>query len=762
MLETPAIPQRPNRARVASGDLPAALQPQATPAIPVRPKKKLGTPVVAPEEERSQTGADAEDVIESYLEPSHTSDTTFEEPLELLKFEAPEAKEAAIEPELPSDQRSANIDIPVIPKRPLRARETPTVEGEDNLLQSGSLLSHDPENGHPEDSAAQEAEQHATNTKQDAFVHEEVVPQSEQEALHAEKGGIEAEHEGFGQEHESTEDVVQGERNHQETARPDESDHQILATEVTSEFAHVEVLHAPPEVIEVPTAVQSPIHEAPGMEFRDAEEVFLTEDELRSVSPPASQEYVKDVEVHDAEPEIPELQHTTEETPDVAAALVDSVEGHTLSEQGSDTIPEHSAPDAKPFEEAKTKLEERISSDANLTTAQESLEKSAASEKAVPETPTVPSRPDKQRPVVPQRPTKARTDSSPSVNSESEETSKKAPPPKPKKLSSKIAAFQQMFNQPQEPKREQPTSRSPGKLSSDGSGIAATLQNMMGRGVAMPGMVSPEMLRSSAAAEQSEEPVADVKPVSAPRRARGPRGKKLPSSIKDATISVEPRFQLSVSDLWEVTFTKSSEPVAEKASVDTAIETGDDVTAEKDEHDTVISGIAGREADAIDKEPASKANLPGNYEDFQDNDLEPDYEVIPSPSETEQAHLTEQRPEEHEQFVDLKEPEYDIKEPAAATDESAATESHLFVLPVDDINETSTKTEDPHGELSVDVKGTSVRNEVLAESVIAPTNETALEDATVQQAQHVDDSAPSDVKTGNPSTISDNARSDDF
>lgn len=200
-------------------------------------------------------------------------------------------------------------------------------------------------------------------------------------------------------------------------------------------------------------------------------------------------------------------------------------------------------------------------------------------EKQTSATPTIPSRPSSRTPSIPKRPAKPAKDSlsdlaeskaSPApdaeISSKSSEEVKKAPPPKPKKLSSKIAAFQQMFNQPAEPPRpDVDSSRNRGKLSSDKKDFAANLQNMMGRGIALPGMANPELLQRFSGERETDEENAEDKPEektetaptpSVPRRTRGPKGKRLPKSIQETTITVESPYKVCVHDVWELSFQK--------------------------------------------------------------------------------------------------------------------------------------------------------------------------------------------------------------
>lgn len=187
--------------------------------------------------------------------------------------------------------------------------------------------------------------------------------------------------------------------------------------------------------------------------------------------------------------------------------------------------------------------------------------------------PVIPTRPAKQ-PTIPNRPVKGNADfsktASPSPAFPSRpvkpDEQKKGPPPKPKKLSSKIAAFQQMFNQPAPEAPKPEASRGPrtsGRLSSDKKDFASNLQNVMGRGIALPGMANPGMLQklrsnSDEQVETTSSTADTTASASVPRRARGPKGKRLPKSIQESTISVESPYKVTVHDVWELEFTKKA------------------------------------------------------------------------------------------------------------------------------------------------------------------------------------------------------------
>lgn len=235
--------------------------------------------------------------------------------------------------------------------------------------------------------------------------------------------------------------------------------------------------------------------------------------------------------------------------------------------------------------------------------------------------PIIPTRPVKHSPEMPRRPSKPSKDlsgnvaeekASPAISSsvvKSGDEIKKAPPLKPKKLSSKIAAFQQMFNQPapepSKPEKDYTRNVKTGKLSSDKKDFAANLQNMMGRGIALPGMANPEMLRKLSGGDNEdkgeEDDVQGSAAPSIPRRTRGPKGKRLPKSIQETTLTVESPYKVSVHEVWDITFHKR-EP-----------KPGETEVVEEDSEGDIIEESFVFEKHDNDFESASKAFEESNF-----------------------------------------------------------------------------------------------------------------------------------------------------
>lgn len=166
---------------------------------------------------------------------------------------------------------------------------------------------------------------------------------------------------------------------------------------------------------------------------------------------------------------------------------------------------------------------------------------------------------------------KSGSDKSESIEQE-KLSNKPVAPPKPKKLSSKIAAFQQMFNQENLPLQGVPgpmPSSSPrthlkipenketrSRLSNDKMKFAESLQGMMGKGIALPGMVNPNFNQNISDTTKDPEPTNEVKILNVKKGiAKGPRGKKLPKSLKTpVNLEITSRFNSTVLTIWELNF----------------------------------------------------------------------------------------------------------------------------------------------------------------------------------------------------------------
>lgn len=193
-------------------------------------------------------------------------------------------------------------------------------------------------------------------------------------------------------------------------------------------------------------------------------------------------------------------------------------------------------------------------------------------------------------PVIPSRPRKKFLNENNNNYSTIVKQKPPAPPPKPKKMSSKIAAFQQMFNNPEVPPIQKkaplasPTSEIPSrKLSTEKIKFAENLRNVVGRGIALPGMVDPNV--ASPSKEEQNEPLANsaARVTSNIRKAKKPKG-RLPKSLQEpVAVEALPRFKLVLGQLWKHTVTKSNldsekEELVQKSKTPTSQVNNDDIT----------------------------------------------------------------------------------------------------------------------------------------------------------------------------------------
>ena len=186
--------------------------------------------------------------------------------------------------------------------------------------------------------------------------------------------------------------------------------------------------------------------------------------------------------------------------------------------------------------------------------------------------PTIPSRPatkkitsvgeSQHEPIVPNRPDNKDLESSQRDTQASVKL--KPPPPKPKKLSSKIAAFQQQLFNPANASSEEDVSSTGSKQPESGIRKRSTENSVLlrfgGKAIPLPGMSNPNQMpkpsishgeETSDDREEKQESATANAPV---RRTRGPRGKKLPKAVADAEVKTESRFAIELGKLWSIEF----------------------------------------------------------------------------------------------------------------------------------------------------------------------------------------------------------------
>lgn len=172
--------------------------------------------------------------------------------------------------------------------------------------------------------------------------------------------------------------------------------------------------------------------------------------------------------------------------------------------------------------------------------------------------------PTSNAPSIPQRPRPKNVKSSKEQNEyeKPQPTNKPKAPPKPKNLSSKIAAFQEMLYQgtaiapssnksatiPKKDDAVVESSSGPSRLSSDRMKFAQSLQGLVGKGMPPELLCSgptENLVSSDDGTEMKTEKVTHI------TKSRGPKKKRLPSSLKNpAVLEAKTGFNITTSQLW--------------------------------------------------------------------------------------------------------------------------------------------------------------------------------------------------------------------
>ncbi|CAX45248.1 conserved hypothetical protein [Candida dubliniensis CD36] len=273
--------------------------------------------------------------------------------------------------------------------------------------------------------------------------------------------------------------------------------------------------------------------------------------------------------------------------------------------------------------------------------------------------PTIPTRPSIKKapsigesdpePIVPNRPGNKELESIPRDTQTSIKS--KPPPPKPKKLSSKIAAFQQQLFNPMNASSEEDVGSTGSKQPEPGIRKRSTENSILsrfgGKAIPLPGMFNPNQMpkpsishgeETSDDKEEKEEKEENVTANVPVRRTRGPRGKKLPKAVADAEIKTESRFTIESGKLWSLEFKREIKEEKEighsdlekskilvddveadgdgeeKAAENEVIESQENTIGDKLEHNDVVN-IASAAAD-IDND--------GDVDDDDDDDVPPE------------------------------------------------------------------------------------------------------------------------------------------
>ncbi|EGW32293.1 uncharacterized protein SPAPADRAFT_50859 [Spathaspora passalidarum NRRL Y-27907] len=393
------------------------------------------------------------------------------------------------------------------------------------------------------------------------------------------------------------------------------------------------------------------------------------------------------------EPAVEEPKEAIEVDKKEEVTQVEKAEGQDKSKE---VVEEQVKEESKTVEETEKHVEE-VKEDIDpkqseiTATVKEPIAEVKETQEQKPVTPTIPSRPPKKspelakvalnepKPSIPPRPSK---------NIESPKP-QKAPPPKPKKLSSRIAAFQQqLFEQSSNDASNAPPPIAR-KLTSEKTGF------MSGVGIPLPGMFNPLQLKKQqeAANEQEEEEEEDssaverkVEPVASARRAKGPRGKRLPKALSEpVNIETESRFKLETGELFSLSFTKKEEPKEEVNEEDKdRLEEEKDVVADEDiaveesskGNDNDINDVAGK-PDLVDEE-IDKEDSTSFSEIEKENEIEPVIEKEEKESDSTEYSKENNQVVDHDNVEIDEEPElHDTAEDSKTSDKEQEQESSV-------------------------------------------------------------------------------------
>ncbi|KAI3402784.2 AIM21 [Candida oxycetoniae] len=150
----------------------------------------------------------------------------------------------------------------------------------------------------------------------------------------------------------------------------------------------------------------------------------------------------------------------------------------------------------------------------------------------------------------------------------------RAPPPKPKKLSSKIAAFQQqLFNSANDMSHENESSKTFNSSDSKVTGNIIHSAKFQGRGIPLPGMFTPGSAPLRNLDVISNDSVDSI-PLNS-RRIKGPRGKKLPRAVTETKVSQNRHREPESGNLWNFKLFLNTKE--EKPNKEINLECNDDI-----------------------------------------------------------------------------------------------------------------------------------------------------------------------------------------
>lgn len=510
--EFPHIPQRPRPKKKTSEEDAASSQPK----VPQRPPRRSTSPLKT---STSTLDNEQNNSIDETKSPIIPPVVPQQRPLRRKTSSSPESSVPLTTGSSSSTETGSN-SVPIVPKeRPARAKQpvqdlqfSSLVERED--IKKGLIV--------PDD------EEEKENTKAVNPSPLEEKTKADSEVLSPEKG-------------QENVQELNSDTNKDDLTEDDSTIIEKLSNKIPEEID----VEKPQEINKTATAVsENQIGSSDVVE--DMNETLSKDLDENNIKTPSKDNEDSEAVLSENNPEEPnalvqKIEEKNEEIDEILEAEKpsDVVQEDKKEEpsQQKEFLDSTTQSEAQEKEDTETKLsnDEPKSHETQQTTVTDSTKKdSAKSESEIPLT--------KQEPHIP-----------------ASRPKKKGPPPVPKKPSSRIAAFQEMLQ-----KQQMKDMENNGTNSSSGDEKQPPRKmnfiNDLNNLIALPGMVPPGGMKPNNSAKTSvasESGATEVKmelPDVRQKRARGPRGRKLPSKVNSVTkvIAKNENYTVQVKPLWSL------------------------------------------------------------------------------------------------------------------------------------------------------------------------------------------------------------------
>ncbi|RCK62994.1 Altered inheritance of mitochondria protein 21 [Candida viswanathii] len=601
-LEEPVVPQRPSRPQEPVIPQPPQTSSTATPEpiVPNRPQKKQEAEPIIPQ--RPQRTTSQEPVIPGRPESTKSKEDVTETEAQPPIPSRPASKTA--EPVIPSrpERKAAKAAEPAVSSRPVTAPEDAKVELDNLIGQLEKDLDgtvepsvHAPVENEDESPIEPVTSSSGLRLPADEDAGEQTHPEDQSREA-ASEGQLNSENPNslstFGDG-----EVTPGNSNTKASFKSDEDEDDQRG----NHLGHGDSSSFDDDVETISQEKEDDLEEAQG---RRASEQPLVEPIVEAHEPTVGEE--EDAGGDETDTEKVDAKEGEGESVEVKETVVTPPKEET--KQSTPSIP--SRPPKKASLSRSTTEEESIGLDHGKSNINKPIIPKRPTAESLTSADESTSSTSSGKPTIPVRPTKSSTSSSETV------AKLKPPPPKPKKLSSKIAAFQQQLFNPTKSSSSadenegeaEPTPRKPVDSSK-------FLLRFGGKGIPLPGMFNPGQIpvrpKSSAKDEDEEEEGSSRSAENAPvRRTRGPRGKKLPKAVSEAKVETESKFCLESGELFGLVFTKKVEDAQleeELVEPEKAAEEDDLVVGGKEEEEEEVKPL--RHVPSTISEPEDKTPI---------------------------------------------------------------------------------------------------------------------------------------------------------